>query len=105
LGLVRRRIVNADPPGAAVAGIRQRQGQLRLNELLKNQFLPGTRDALLAIVNRMSSDDRIEGVILAGTELPLLLRGAEPPGLPFLDTTTIHVASAVAEIVDRKSVV
>jgi aspartate racemase len=70
-----------------------------INELLKNQFLPGTRDALLAIVNRMRNDDRIEGVILAGTELPLLLRGAEPPGLPFLDTTTIHVASAVAELV------
>lgn len=69
-----------------------------INELLRNRFLPDTRDALLAIVGRMQRDDRIDGVILAGTELPLLLRGAEPPGLPFLDTTTIHVERAVTDL-------
>ena len=40
----------------------------------------------------------IEALILAGTELPLLLRGAEPTGLPFLDTTMIHVDAAVEAI-------
>jgi len=69
-----------------------------INELLKNQFLPDTREGLLGIVGRMRSDDRIEAVVLAGTELPLLLRGAEPAGLPFLDTTLIHVERAVAEL-------
>jgi aspartate racemase len=69
-----------------------------ISELLVNRLLPETRDALLAIINRMWRDERIEAVVLAGTELPLLLRGAEPPGLPFLDTTMIHVERAVAEL-------
>ena len=66
-----------------------------IHELLKNSFLPETRAALIGIVERMRNDERIEAVILAGTELPLLLRGAEPKGLAFLDTTMIHVRAAV----------
>ena len=46
----------------------------------------------------MRNDDRIEALILAGTELPLLLRGAEPEALPFLDTSMIHVSAAVDAI-------
>jgi aspartate/glutamate racemase len=37
-------------------------------------------------------------VILAGTELPLILRDPEHNGIPFLDTTKIHVAAAVTEM-------
>lgn len=70
-----------------------------IHELLKNQFLPETRAALIGICERMRSDERIEALLLAGTELPLLLRGAEPAGLPFLDTTLIHVKAAVDAIV------
>jgi aspartate/glutamate racemase len=33
-------------------------------------------------------------VVLAGTELPLLLRGADA-AMPFLDTTRIHVRAIV----------
>jgi aspartate racemase len=66
-----------------------------LGELLKNVFLPETRERIGAIINRMRGADGIEAVILAGTELPLLLRGAEPEGLAFLDTTLIHVDAAV----------
>ena len=66
-------------------------------ELLKNIFLPETRDQLLAIINLLKARDGVDGVILAGTELPLLLRGAES-ALPFLDTTKIHVARIVEEM-------
>ncbi len=69
-----------------------------IGELLKNSFQPATRTAILDIINRMRTDERIEAIILAGTELPLLLRGAEPDGLPFLDTTMIHVTAAVDAI-------
>jgi aspartate racemase len=70
-----------------------------LNELLKNQFLPETRAAMVAIIERMRSSTGIDAVVLAGTELPLLLRGAEPDGLPFLNTTLIHVGVAVDAII------
>jgi aspartate racemase len=69
-----------------------------IGELLKNQFRPETRDRIIAVINRMRVESAIEAVILAGTELPLLLRGAEPEGLAFLDTTLIHVDAAVEAV-------
>jgi aspartate racemase len=69
-----------------------------LGELLNNIFLPETRERLLAIVDRMKERDGIEGLILGGTELPLILRDTEHKGIPFLDTTKIHVERIVAEL-------
>ena len=69
-----------------------------LNELVAGKFLPETRARLLAIVDRMKANSDIDGVILAGTELPLILRDAEHNGIPFLNTTTIHCEAAVAEM-------
>jgi hypothetical protein len=37
--------------------------------------------------------------ILAGTELPLILRASEHNGIPLLDTTKIHVEKIVAELI------
>jgi aspartate racemase len=70
-----------------------------IHELLKNQFLSETRIALNDIIERMQKDEGIEALLLAGTELPLLLRGAEPEGISFLDTTLIHVRAAVDALV------
>jgi aspartate racemase len=66
-----------------------------IHELLKNQFVRETRAALIGVLERMRRDEGVESFILAGTELPLLLRGAEPGGMQFLDTTAIHVSAAV----------
>ena len=63
-----------------------------MGELLKGVFLPETRDALLRIARRMRDEQQIEALVLGGTELPLILRDAPDPGIPFLDTTRIHVA-------------
>jgi aspartate racemase len=68
-------------------------------ELLKNVFLPETRDQLLEIISRMKQRDAIDGLILGGTELPLILRRDEYDGLLFLDTTRIHVERIVAELI------
>jgi aspartate racemase len=69
-----------------------------VNELLKGIFLPTTRDRLLEIVDRLIERENIQGLILGGTELPLLLREATHHGIPFLDTTQIHVKALVAEL-------
>jgi len=66
-------------------------------ELLKNIFLPETRDQMLAIINRMKEREAIDGLILGGTELPLILRDAECD-LPVFDTTRIHVERIVGEL-------
>src|SRR2546421_1976217 len=69
-----------------------------LNELVPGKFLPETRDGLLAIVDRVKANSDIDGVILAGTELPLILRDSEHDGIAFLDTTEIHCEAAVTEM-------
>ena len=68
------------------------------SELVVGKFLPETRVGLLAIVDRMKATSDIDGVILAGTELPLILSDPEYHRTPFLDTTKIHVEAAVAEM-------
>jgi aspartate racemase len=69
-----------------------------MNELVPGKFLADTRAGLLAIVDRMKATSDIDGVILAGTELPLILRDPMHNGIPFLDTTKIHVKMAVDEM-------
>ena len=66
-----------------------------IGELLNNQFLPETRTEILRIAQRMKTEDGIEALILAGTELPLLLRGSSNVNIQFLDTTEIHVEAIV----------
>jgi aspartate racemase len=66
-----------------------------MNELVLGKFPPETRAGLLSIVDRMKAVSDIDGVILAGTELPLILRDPHHNGIPFLDTTKIHVEAAV----------
>ena len=69
-----------------------------LNELVPGKFWPETRAGLLAIIDRMKAESDVDGVILAGTELPLILHGETHNGIPLLDTTKIHVEAAVAEM-------
>ena len=69
-----------------------------LGELLKDRFLPDTRERLLEIIGRMKDQEQVQGVILGGTELPLLLRNDTASGIPLLDTTQIHVQAIVAEM-------
>jgi aspartate racemase len=65
---------------------------------LKGIFLPETREGLLEVVDRLIEREQIEGVILGGTELPLILRADAYRGVPFLDTTGIHVERIVASL-------
>src|SRR5437773_4299211 len=69
-----------------------------MNELVPGKFLAETRAGILAIVDRMKATSDIDGVILAGTELPLILRDSIHNGTTFLDTTKIHVEAAVAHM-------
>jgi aspartate racemase len=68
------------------------------SELVPGRFLPETRAGLLAIVDRLRVTSDVDGVILAGTELPLILRDPDHNGIPFLDTTKIHCEAAVDEM-------
>jgi aspartate racemase len=55
-----------------------------------------TKSRFLAIIDRITDEHRVEGVVLGCTELPMLLK-AEDFNLHYIDTTAVHIAA----IVDR----
>jgi aspartate racemase len=69
-----------------------------LGELLAGAFKSNTRDAFTDLVLRLRDQKGIDGVVLGGTELPLLLRGDTIAGLPALDTTGLHVEAIVGRL-------
>ncbi len=68
-----------------------------MNELVHGTLLPQTEQGLLAIANRLAEQEGIEGLILGGTELPLIMRD-ETGSVPFLDTMEIHVKALIDEL-------
>ena len=66
-------------------------------ELLKGVFRDDVRDRVISIVARLREAEHIDGVVLGGTELTLLLPFEQVGGVPALNTTAIHVDA----IVDR----
>jgi aspartate racemase len=69
-----------------------------VNELLNSEFLPETRDGVLKVIDRLRDAYKTDAVILAGTELPLLLPDSKVSAVPLLDTTRIHVAAAIRQL-------
>ena len=69
-----------------------------MSELVQGVFKPETRAGLLLIVDRLKERAGIDGLILGGTELPLILHDVTDYGIPFLDTTRIHVDAIVTEL-------
>lgn len=72
-----------------------------LGELLLGEFTPLTRQGVVRIVAELMEEHQIDGVVLAGTELPLLLGADSELPLPVLDTTEIHVGAIVDLMIPR----
>jgi aspartate racemase len=66
-----------------------------MGELFVGAILDETRGVLVDIVETMKQRDNVDGLILGGTELSLILREPTAAGLPVLDTTQIHVETAL----------
>ena len=69
-----------------------------VNQLLKGEFRDETRREFLSLVGTLRDEERIDGVILGGTELPLLLKSPVIAEVPALDTTALHVAAIVKRL-------
>jgi aspartate racemase len=69
-----------------------------IGELLKGEFRADTRQQLISIVSRLRDEEKIDGVILGGTELPLLLPAPVIADVPALDTTALHVAAIIKRL-------
>jgi aspartate racemase len=71
-----------------------------VGELLRGEFHDSTRRELVAIVQGIHEQEALEGVILGGTELPLLMPHPQVAMLPTLDTTALHVDAIVRRMRD-----
>ena len=69
-----------------------------VGELLKGDFRESTREGIVRIVERLKAEHGLDGLILGGTELPLLLKSSTIAGLPTLDTTALHVSAIVSRL-------
>jgi len=66
-----------------------------MRELVPGVFRTQTRAEFSAIIERLRTEEKIDGLVLGGTELPLLLRESENSAIPLLDTTRLHAEEAV----------
>jgi aspartate racemase len=69
-----------------------------VGQLLKGDFRDDTRQGVISLISHLRETERVDGVILGGTELPLLLRSPIIAGVPALDTTALHVAAIVTQL-------
>src|SRR4029450_2992558 len=69
-----------------------------MDELVPGIILPETRDRLMNIIKSLKDRAQIDGAILGGTELSLILRDETVFAVRILDTTQIHVEAAVARL-------
>jgi aspartate racemase len=65
--------------------------KIYMEELARGRFLPETKDRLLSIARRMYNEGQIDGLILGGTELPLILKSSDMEDIELLNTAKIHV--------------
>ena len=82
------------PRGADREWLHQRY----VGELLRGEFRDDTRQGFISLVGRLRDAENIDGVILGGTELPLLLRAPVIAEVPALDTTALHVSAIVRRL-------
>jgi aspartate racemase len=73
----------------------ERVHEIYVRELLEGIVLAESRAALVAVAMAMRERDGIDGLILAGTELALILTEREYGGIPMLNTAQIQVDAAV----------
>jgi aspartate racemase len=73
-----------------------------MSELLFNNIVPETKKHLINIVKDLIEKESIKGVILGGTELPLILNQDDFSGIEIFDTTKIHVESIVTRMIENE---
>jgi len=69
-----------------------------IGQMLRGDFREETRDGVIGIVLRLGNDKRIDGIVLGGTELTILLSASSIGGVPALDTTALHVDAIVKRL-------
>ena len=92
--LARHGIECITPDAREIAWIHERY----IGQMLRGDFREETRDGVIGIILRLGNEEKIDGVILGGTELTILLSASSIGGVPALDTTALHVSAIVKRL-------
>jgi aspartate racemase len=69
-------------------------------ELVLGRVIDSTRERLIEIARDMATRAGIDGLILGGTELSLMLADDGSAGMPVLDSTMLHAAAIVERMLE-----
>ncbi len=69
-----------------------------VNQMLNGEFSDATRDEFISFITGFRGARVIDGVVLGGTELTILLDSPVVSGIPVLDTTALHVSAIVERL-------
>jgi aspartate racemase len=72
--------------------------EIYMGELINGVVRDESRKRLLQIVDRMRTEDNIQGLLLGGTELSLIIKELPWTDVVLLDTMKIHVRRAIQEL-------
>jgi aspartate racemase len=89
-------------PVAGTSAQRQKVHAVYIDELVRGVLSDDSRDAIVEIVRAAVDRSAIDGVVLGGTELGLLLDRDEYHGVPVVDSTRAHVAAAARWLASRE---
>lgn len=71
-----------------------------MGELVFNQIHSATKQRLIQIVNELAEKEQIEGIVLGGTELPLILQQEDFAQIKVFNTTEIHVNAILDRMIN-----
>ncbi len=71
-----------------------------MGELVFNQINPETKIRLIDIVQNLQNKKQIQGIVLGGTELPLILHPEDFEKLRVFNTTEIHVNAILEKMME-----
>lgn len=71
-----------------------------MGELVFNHINSDTKKRLIQIVNELEDMEQIEGIVLGGTELPLILKKSDFNNLIVFNTTEIHVNAILDKMIN-----
>jgi aspartate racemase len=71
-----------------------------MGELVFNQINSDKKKRLIQIVNELGDKEQIEGIVLGGTELPLILEQKDFDKLRVFNTTEIHVNAILDKMIN-----
>ncbi|CAF4652011.1 unnamed protein product [Rotaria sp. Silwood1] len=78
--------------------------EIIMKELSFNIFTKESKQTFLKVIQRLSDEQNVEGIVLGCTEIPLLVKQSDIPHIPLFDSTQLHAQLAVDYQLGRQNI-